>query len=187
MQDADDISLSSRLHLAGQMLHYSDADIFGGTVELFGDAEVIRPTWQGIDSRERVLRADIRRSFYPRRGADNYFIENPTAVFRVAVFRDVGGFADFGDRLMNRASLDAEFQQRCLFHGVRFAISRDIVVRYRVHPDSATQDDQSGWGTSARNNAAKQLDARMAVFQRGGFDPRSFGSLGRYQNVTVRF
>lgn len=186
VQDADDISLPHRLHRAGQMLHYTDADIFGGTVELFGDNEVIRPTWQGMDSRERVLRADIRRSFFPRRVSDNYFIENPTAVFRVAAFRDVGGFADFGDRMMNRASLDAEFQQRCLFHGVRFAISRDIVVRYRVHRDSATQDHQSGWGTSARNNAAKQLDARMAIFQRGGFDPRSFGSLGRYQNLTVR-
>ena len=186
VQDADDISLPHRLQRAGQMLHYCDADIFGGTVELFGDDHVIRPTFDGNADRLIVPRAAIRRSFYPKRVSDNYFIENPTAVFRLDMFRTMGGFADFGDRLMNRASLDAEFQQRCLFHGVRYAVSRDVVVRYRVHQNSATQDTASGWGTVARNKSGRLVQKRIELYQQGGFDPRSFGSLGRYQNVTQR-
>lgn len=186
VQDADDISLPHRLWWAGQMLHYSDADAFGATVELFGGEHVIRPIFTSSEPRILERRAKIRRSFFPLRGRHGYFLENPTAVFRVDMFRMLGGFADFGDRLMNRASIDSEFQQRLLFHGTRFAISREVVVKYRVHPESATQDNQSGWGTAARTKAGQILDARVSIFERGSFDPRSFGSLGRYQQVTER-
>ena len=186
VQDADDISLPHRLHRAVQVLHYSGADVYGAKVELFGDETVVRPTMKGLESREKVTRASVRGSFFPIRGRHSYFLENPTAVFRVSTFQALGGFADFGDRLMNRASLDSEFQQRLLHHGVRFAVSREIVLRYRVHQSSATQDQNSGWGTMARTNAGRNLDARQAIFERGGFDPKSFGSLGRYQNMTIR-
>ncbi|RLS70334.1 MAG: glycosyltransferase [Planctomycetota bacterium] len=187
VQDADDISLPNRLWWAGQMLHYSDADVFGATVELFGDEHVIRPIFTSTEPRVLEPRVKIRRSFFPLRGRHGYFLENPTAVFRVDMFKMLGGFADFGDRLMNRASIDSEFQQRLLFHGTRFAISREVLVKYRVHPESATQDTQSGWGTAARTKAGQILDARVSIFERGPFDPRAFGSLGRYQNVTERF
>lgn len=187
VQDADDISLPHRLWWAGQMLHYSDADVFGATVELFGDEHVIRPIFTSTEPRVLEPRVKIRGSFFPLRGRHGYFLENPTAVFRVDMFKMLGGFADFGDRLMNRASIDSEFQQRLLFHGTRFAISRKVLVKYRVHPESATQDTQSGWGTAARTKAGRILDARVSIFERGPFDPRAFGSLGRYQNVTERF
>jgi glycosyltransferase involved in cell wall biosynthesis len=185
VQDADDISLPHRLHWSGQVLHYAGADIVGGAVELFGDDEVIRPMHQGpMELRQRQQRASLRRSFFPVRGTHGYFLENPTAMFRVSTFQSLGGFADFGDRMMNRASLDTEFQQRFLYHGVRFAISREIVLQYRVHPNSATQNTESGWGTAARNTSGRIVDARAAIFERGGFDPKSFGSLGRYQHLT---
>ena len=187
VQDADDISLPSRLWWAGQMLHYADADVFGATVELFGGEQVIRPIFKPHESRVLEPRVQIRRSFFPLRSRHGYFLENPTAVFRVDMFRMLGGFADFGDRLMNRASVDSEFQQRLLFHGTRFAVSRDVLVKYRVHPESATQDNKSGWGTSARLKAGRNLDARMSIFERGQFDPRAFGSLGRYQKITEPF
>ena len=187
VQDADDISLPERLWWAGQMLHYADADVFGATVELFGDDQVIRPIFKRDEPRILVPRVRIRRSFFPLRGRHGYFLENPTAVFRVDMFRMLGGFADFGDRLMNRASVDSEFQQRLLFHGTRFCISRDVLVKYRVHPESATQDTSSGWGTAARLKAGRILDARVSIFERGPFDPRAFGSLGRYQSVTQPF
>ena len=187
VQDADDISLPHRLHWAAEMLRESGADYFGGAVELFGDDELIRPVMHESTELELIRRADYRRSFYPQWAKTDYFLENPTAVFRVAMFREMGGYADFGNRLMNRTSLDTEFQLRCLFRGVRFAITREVVTRYRVHPESATQDRQTGWGTTPRAESIRQLEERCRLFRSGDFDPRSFGSLGRYSGVTVRW
>lgn len=187
VQDADDISLPHRLQWAAQMLSDSGADYFGGAVELFGDEELIRPTMHESTELERIRRADYRRSYYPQWAKTDYFLENPTAVFRVAMFRELGGYADFGSRLMNRTSLDTEFQLRCLFRGVRFAITREVVTRYRVHPESATQDRLTGWGTTPRSESIRQLEERCRLFRSGDFDPRSFGALGRYTGVTVRW
>ena len=187
VQDADDISLPHRLSWAGQMLRYGGADFFGGAVELFGDSKNIKSDGIAPKSVASISDGAIRRSFYPAKSRDYYFAENPTAVFRVSTFRELGGFADFGDRLQNRASLDTEFQSRARFHGVRFALSRDVVVRYRVHPQSATQDNVTGWGTAPRTNAGRQFVERCKIFERGPFDPRSFGSLDSIPAVTVRF
>lgn len=187
VQDADDISLPHRLHWAGQMLQGSGADYFGGAVELFGDDDLIRPVMSETKELERIRRADYRRSFYPQWAKTDYFLENPTAVFRTAMFREMGGYADFGSRLMNRTSLDTEFQLRCLFRGVRFAITREVVTRYRVHPESATQDRLTGWGTTPRASSIRQLEERCRLFRGGDFDPRSFGAIGRYTGVTVRW
>jgi len=186
VQDADDISLPHRIQKSTQMLHYCGADFFAGAVELFGDASTVKPTTRITDALQRMERATVRRSAYPVAGADGYFAENPTAVFRVSMFRDVGGFADFGDRLLNRASLDTEFQQRCRYHGVRFAISREIVVQYRVHAESATRNRLTGWGTAARTSSGQQFRERCRLFRRGRFDPKSFGALDRLPQVTER-
>ncbi len=187
VQDADDISLPHRLSWAGQMLRYSGADFFGGAVELFGDSQNVISDGEGRKTMPSISQGPIRRSVYPAKSRDYYFAENPTAVFRVSTFRELGGFADFGDRLQNRASLDTEFQSRARFHGVRFALSRDIGVLYRVHPQSATQDNVTGWGTAPRTSAGRQFVERCKIFERGPFDPRSFGSLDSIPAVTMRF
>ncbi|RLS57866.1 MAG: glycosyltransferase [Planctomycetota bacterium] len=187
VQDADDISLPHRLHWAIQMLQASGADYFGGAVELFGDEDLIRPVMSETTELARMRRADYRRSFYPLWSKTDYFLENPTAVFRTAMFREMGGYADFGSRLMNRTSLDTEFQLRCLYRGVRFAITREIVTRYRVHPESATQNRQTGWGTTPRAASIRQLEERCRIFRSGNFDPRLFGALGRYTHLTERW
>lgn len=187
VQDADDISLPHRLAWSAEMLDRSGADYFGAAVETFGDEQVILPTMQEAQDLKVIPRDPFRRSFYPEWDRSNYFLENPTAMFRTAMFRELGGYADFGNRLMNRTSLDTEFQLRCLYRGVRFAISHKIVTRYRVHPQSATQDRQTGWGTSARSESIRQLEDRCQIFRQGDFDPRSFGALGRYTQVTERW
>lgn len=186
VQDADDVSLPHRIHWSAQMLHYTGADFFAAGVELFGEQTIVKPTSLVSDTLQRIDRLPFRRSTYPVAEADGYFAENPTAVFRVSMFRDVGGFADFGDRLLNRASLDTEFQQRCRYHGVRLAISREIVVQYRVHAESATQNRLTGWGTAARTNSGQQFRERCRLFRRGGFDPKSFGALDRIPQVIER-
>lgn len=187
VQDADDISLPHRLAWSAEMLDRTGADYFGAAVETFGDEQVILPIMKESETLKVIPRDQYRRSFYPEWDRSNYFLENPTAMFRTAMFRELGGYADFGNRLMNRTSLDTEFQLRCLYRGVRFAISHKIVTRYRVHPQSATQDRQTGWGTSARSESIRQLEDRCQIFRQGDFDPRSFGALGRYTGITERW
>lgn len=187
VQDADDISLPHRLAWSAEMLERAGADYFGAAVETFGDEQLIRPIMKESQTLQVIPRNRFRRSFYPEWDRSNYFLENPTAMFRTAMFRELGGYADFGNRLMNRTSLDTEFQLRCLYRGVRFAISHKIVTRYRVHPQSATQDRQTGWGTFARAESIRQLEDRCQIFRQGDFDPRSFGALGRYTAVTERW
>lgn len=187
VQDADDISLPHRLAWAATLLQQADADYFGGAVELFGDDDLIQPEMKETSTLKRVPRAAYRRSYYPRWDRTDYFLENPTAVFRAVMFREMGGYADFGDRLMNRTSLDTEFQLRCYFHGVRFAITREVVTRYRVHASSATQDRETGWGTSARAASIRHLEECCRWYQSGQFDPRVMGALGRYTHLTERW
>lgn len=187
VQDSDDISLPHRLAWTAELFHRTGADYFGAAVELFGDDVLIRPTLVVGDELKTIPRASRRGSFYPRWETAGYFVENPTAAFRVAMFRELGGYADFGNRQQNRACLDTEFQLRCLYRGVRFAISQRVVTRYRVHTQSATQNRETGWGTLARTAANQQLSDRLRYYRQGDFDARSFGSLGRYTHLTERW
>ncbi|MCA9031321.1 MAG: glycosyltransferase family 2 protein [Planctomycetaceae bacterium] len=186
VQDADDISLPNRFREAATLLQLADADYFGGAVELFGDETVRQPVMHETDDTSQVLRTRYRTSYYPEFRRADYFVENPTSVFRKSMFERLGGYPDFGGALVNRASLDTEFQTRCFFSGVRFAVTREVVLNYRVHAQSATQDNQSGWGSKARAAATMEVQRRRKLFLAGRFDPRSFGALGRYQHATQR-
>ena len=186
VQDADDISMPDRIETGGNFLRLCNADFFGGAVELFGDDEVIRPVHVETDDLEKIQRAEVRHSFFPPASSIPYFLENPTAIFRREMFCQLGGYADFGSRELNRASLDSEFLLRCFFSGVRFAITRQPVTLYRVHQESATQNRVTGWGTDTRAQASQIVYDHTLRFRRGRFDPRAFGSLGKHRGVTQR-
>ena len=183
VQDADDISMPHRITTGGNLLRLCDGDFFGGAVQLFGDDNLIRPVHEKTDHLELVERAERRFSFFPPASSIPYFLENPTAIFRRDMFCQRGGYADFGTREMNRASLDSEFLLRCFFSGVRFAITRKAVTHYRVHKQSATQNRVTGWGTDARAQSSQIVYENTLRFRSGPFDPRIFGSLGKYQDV----
>jgi GT2 family glycosyltransferase len=186
VQDADDISLPCRICTAGNLLRLADADIFGGRIELFGDQWVLPPTNQITTGQKKVHRKEYRLSVYPAAACVSYYLENPTMVMRTETFRSLGGFADFGERIRNRTGLDAEFLLRALYAGTRVAVTRQRVLRYRVHGDSATQNDLSGWGTPARKASQIENRKRAILFRRGRFDPRVFGALNSHRGVTKR-
>ncbi|QEF97610.1 Putative glycosyltransferase EpsE [Stieleria maiorica] len=177
VQDGDDISLPHRLETTVNLLERSDADFFAATMEQFAasDAE------EAIVDRQR-----FRRSHIPYGNQMQYFAMNPTACFRVAMFRRLGGYSDFGDRDRNRCGLDSEFMIRASHSAVRFAISSSVVTRYRVHPQSATRNSETGFGTDVRTFSLQECRRRAGLYQRAAFDPRSFGALGRYRDVTER-
>jgi glycosyltransferase involved in cell wall biosynthesis len=187
VQDADDISLPHRMVTSGSLLYWTGGEFFGGAVEWFGADQRLKPVYHETKQRDAVPRRTHGWSHYAPQKQVVYFVENPTAMFRVELFRAKGGYADFGDPLANRASLDTEFLLRCRASGTHFAISREIVTRYRVHTESATQNSLTGWGTPARTKAIQQVDFRSRIYHRTSrFDPRLFGSLGRYADVTRR-
>jgi hypothetical protein len=70
------------------------------------------------------------------------------------------------------------------FADVSIAISNDILLKYRVHGDSATQNDVSGWGTAARSASQLEHRRRRKLFRQGPFDPRVFGGLTNHCGIT---
>jgi hypothetical protein len=187
IQDADDISLPHRLHHAGNLLRLCQADVFGSACETFGESLLVQ---SAHDETKQTLVAPRERflySAYPSLASGvGYFVHNPTVVMRKAAFASIGGFADFGDVLLNRASVDTEFYIRAYFAGLRFSISRDVDLKFRCHNGSATQNALTGFGTPARMAAHRECQRRKALYQRGAFDARAFGGLENYRGITVR-
>jgi hypothetical protein len=182
VQDGDDVSRPDRLHRSGNLLRLADADIFGGRSQIFGDLPAELGGRRDQGRRRGPLFA---WSGYPYTGA-GFFMENPTAMFRVAAFEAVRGFADYGDLDRNKCGLDTEFYARAFYSGARFAISRRVVVDYRIHGDSAVRNRRTGFGSEPRLWTETENHRRFHMFQRGPFDPRILGALRAAPAVTRR-
>jgi hypothetical protein len=184
VQDADDLSRPDRLHRSGNLLRLADADVFGGCSQIFGDvpAKQSGSGRRSLRPRSKLLFAP---SVYPYTGA-GFFLENPTAMFRVSAFEALRGFSDHGDLDCNKCGLDTEFYARAFYSGARFAISRRVVVDYRVHDDSAVRNSRTGFGSEARLWSEAENHRRFHMFQRGPFDPRILGALRAAPGVTQR-
>ncbi|MEM8668089.1 MAG: glycosyltransferase [Planctomycetota bacterium] len=170
VQDGDDISLPHRLTMSGNLLALSDADFFAATMEQFGTSESLPD----------------RRSRFPSRKQSAYFAMNPTACFRVSMFRSLGGYTDYGAHERNRCGLDTEFMNRAFYSQRRFAFSSAVVTRRRVHPDAATQRSDTGFGSELRTRALEESHYRASLMQSQRTDPRFFGALGKHRNQTKR-
>jgi hypothetical protein len=182
VQDADDLSRPDRLYRSGNLLRLADADIFGGRSQMFGDVPAKWTERRDSRSRNKPLFAP---SVYPYKGA-GFFLENPTAMFRVAAFEALRGFGDYGDLDCNKCGLDTEFYARAFYSGARFAVSRRVLVDYRVHGDSAVRNGRTGFGSDARLWSEAENHRRFHMFQRGPFDPRILGALSAAPGVTQR-
>jgi glycosyltransferase involved in cell wall biosynthesis len=188
IQDADDISLPQRVRLAGNHLRLADADFFGGRFETFEHRE----DGQTVDESDRrpddstVERRPYWASEYPRRYERIHFLQNTTAVMRRGAFESLRGFSDYGEIERNKCGLDTEFFVRAHHSGCRFALSQDVVVRYRWHRKSATRNQETGWGTEPRTWVAAENERRFKLFHRGPFDARAFGSLHQASGLTHR-
>jgi hypothetical protein len=188
IQDADDISLPHRVRLAGNHLRLADADIFGGRFETFEYGE----NRQGDDASQERPSHPYRdkipywASEYPKRYERSHFLQNTTAVLRKGAFESLRGFSDYGDVDRNKCGLDTEFFVRAHHAGCRFAVTHDVVVRYRWHPSSVTRNSETGWGTQPRDWSTAENERRFMLFHRGPFDPRVLGSLHHSWGQTQR-
>jgi hypothetical protein len=188
IQDADDISLSHRVSLAGNHLRLADADFFGGRFETFEYGEPAEPPngASGQSVHPFAEKPPYWASVYPRRYERCHFLQNTTAVMRKAAFESLRGFSDYGDVHRNKCGLDTEFFVRAHHAGCRFALTHDVVARYRWHRDSATRNSETGWGTAPRAWSAEENERRFRLFHRGRFDPRALGSLRDFWGLTQR-
>ncbi len=188
IQDADDISLPHRLHLAGNLLRLADADFFGGRFQTFEHREAPQTLDESIAAADhgRVEKPPYWASEYPRRYERIHFLQNTTAVMKRGAFESLRGFSDYGDVERNKCGLDTEFFVRAHHAGYRFALTQDVVVRYRWHKKSATRNAQTGWGTEPRYWSSAENERRFKLFHRGPFDARAFGSLYQSSGMTQR-
>lgn len=187
VQDADDVSLPNRIHYSGNCLQASDAEIFSAACDLVvdGSGEPPRVKRNPLTSASHLLTNKTRYSHYPT-PSYGCFLLNPTMMIRRELFGRLGGFADYRELLQNRGGLDTEFFQRAFWSGVRFFVSRQRLVKMRIHEASATQNVLTGFGSEARRASNKESRRRASVFRQGLFQARMFGGLGNYFGLTKR-
>lgn len=182
VQDGDDISRPNRIRESCRHLQFTHCELFASATQMFGEPELMKD----VGHEQLDDGTWIRRSVFPSARNPSYFLENPTLVVRVSAFRRLGGFADFGSGPRARTSLDTEFMNRAYLAGARICVSQQILVDYRCHGSSATQNTDTGFGSTSRDEANRENNRRVRLMLSGPFDPRDFGSLGRYEGVTVR-
>jgi glycosyltransferase involved in cell wall biosynthesis len=187
VQDGDDISLPHRIHTAGNLLRLAGGEIFGGRTRPFGAEAALRPSPANAFEVIQVARPRYRGSRVPTPRSLGHIVEHPTAMYRIAAFQRLGGFADFGQTDRNCCGLDTEFYLRAAHGGARFAVSNQVVLRYRCHAGSATQNFATGWGSAPRNWTLRECRRRALLYRSVPFDPGAFGALGRYTGVTRRY
>ncbi len=186
VQDADDISLPQRFATCGELLELSGADMIAGRTEMFGlperMAEIVHESRPAADGQPR----HYRLSRYPSRMTSGYFLENPTLMLRVAAFRRLGGYADFGERNRNRTGVDTDLQLRAYFSRTPIMMTDELLVRYRCHGASATMHPDSGVESSAYQESNDEVRRRLRNYLTGTFDPRWYGALRLHAGVTRR-
>jgi glycosyltransferase involved in cell wall biosynthesis len=187
VQDGDDVSLPHRIQAAGNALRLAGAEVFGGRTRLFGAETSLRPSTTRAGEVMSRDRPAYRGSRIPTRRPMGHVIEHPTAMYRRDAFERLGGFADYGRTDRNCCGLDTEFYLRAAYGGARFAVSNQVVLRYRCHADSATQNAATGWGTAPRNWSIRECLRRIRIYQSTAFDPKAFGAIGRLAQITRRF
>ncbi|TWU08249.1 glycosyltransferase family 2 protein [Stieleria varia] len=186
VQDADDISLPHRIARSVQLLLQTGADMIGSRSELFGEVDLVPLVAHDCETDQHGVTRYYRNSRYPKRHLSGYFLENPTLVMRVDTFRSLGGYGDFGGGPRNRTGVDTDFQLRAHFARAAITVTRDALVRYRVHGQSATQHSESGFGSQANAESHAEVRRRFERYCTGTFDPRWFGALGQHAGLTER-
>ena len=175
VQDADDISLPHRLYAGGNLLGLCDAEYYAASVDLFGDETLMSRAFPNQQFR-------LSSNASPNSA---YFALNPTACFRVSMFRRLGGYSDYGG-VKYRGGLDSEFMIRAHHSGVPFVISSEVVTKFRVHGNSATRCEDTGFGSQARERSRQECQRRFNLFRHYRFHPSAFGTIRRYESITER-
>lgn len=184
VQDADDISLPHRIAHSVSLMQQSKADLFAGATELFGDSVIASDICHRRLTLDGENNIPVRRSRYACKNTRGYFVENPTLVVRRDAFIALGGYADFGERNRNRTGIDTDLQLRAHYARFAFAVTNDVVVRYRCHSVSATQHHASKIGSQANREAAEEVRRRLKLYAQGSFNPKWFGAIGQYRGQT---
>lgn len=188
VQDGDDVSHPRRLFRAGNHLRLSGAEISGGSLVEFEGPHVPKEQLQAsvaTANSGRGEKSSYLRSQYPVwDGSIEHFLFNGSCVMHSAVFKELGGFSDYGSVLRNRCNLDTEFYARAFFAGRTFAVTREIVSWCRRHSASATRNCLTGWGTAVRTANVEETRRRVVSWRRASCIAKQFGAMGRYDSLT---
>ena len=185
VSDGNNVSLPHRLHWAGNLLRLTGAGMLGSAFRAFHTHPPAGAAPGGASPATVRHCGRVTVSPLPKPGI-LWFLHNPTAVMRKEAFVALGGFADFGDPMRNRCTLDIEFYLRAYYAGVRTAFSRRPSVLYRQHPDQATRNSVTGSHTAIQNWANAECALREKIYRTSRFDPLVFGALGKYSHLTQK-
>ena len=188
IQDGDDLSVSQRIHAGINLMELTGSDLSGSRMRVFGDEY----EWVPVGTSQRRWEKRGNRYWnaaFPHEIGGHY-LPNPTVIMTKRSFVDLGGYPDFGDVAKNKATVDTDLLYRYFFSGYGVCYSVSSLVHTRRHPDSCTQNDESGWSTPARTWTNRKVARRKKLFagNRNSISS-SFGSLGspRWKECTRRW
>lgn len=121
--DADDTMVKNRLERQVEYLQNNDVDILGGQIRFMGTDR--------IKAHPRVITLD-----YPLK--DYWVMNHPTVSFKKDRVVEIGSYYEKPDYLAE----DYELWTRALSSGLRIENLQEVLVNYRMSPNSLTNHDK---------------------------------------------
>lgn len=187
IMDADDVAVPHRLTAQINLMRATGAALGGTRMRLFGAEQEWAPA--GRNGRVWVRRG--RRYWnasYPHE-IGRHYLPHTSIVMTKQSFLELNGYTDFGHVDKNKTANDTDLLYRYYFGGYDIVYTVDSLVLVRRHAQSCTQNEMTGWATTARGWAAREVERRRtAIYRHRQGSLESFGALssmgGRNQRVT---
>ncbi len=171
VQDADDLSLPTRIWRALHALEKTGCEIYGGVMEQFVDCHVAgNPSHQQYADNFPFLKSVVAPAT-----KDKIRIVNGTMVCRRAAFENLNGFAD-----MQRGA-DYEFARRAYLAKAKIFIDDTVVALRRVHDHSLSRCSTPSIASHNQIKPPEQLTlpGNAVPNQRSETQGRKVGALDR--------
>lgn len=148
IQDADDVSAPHRLKYSLQQCETNNLDMFGGSIQMFGDKEDNKMLMPQILCDEYVA-PNTKRSL---------LFAHPTLFMRREYFVDINGYTDY------YCGCDIEFMTRCYWAGAKINTTNDVLVHHRMHPSQLTKQEKTKIGSRLRRAIQSTLHTQIKTY-----------------------
>jgi len=171
IQDSDDVSLSNRLHCSLTECYDKQLNVFGSSIEEFGDnynSRTIKP----LKLQDDCI-APVGKIFL--------LFPHPTLIVERDYFIKINGYKDL------YCGADVEFMNRCYWAGAKIGTTNDVLVHHRIHNDQLTRSKHAGYDSPLRENTLKELKNIIKAYPDHRADMEFFRMMGDLDKTNKDF